>query len=238
MNDQANPRTPSEDDDWTTVLELSELKPRTRYFYNVLVDGEPALEPPLPSFRTLPTLDSKTRVRVTFGGGIRFQVDPEQTLWNDIAAREPNVMLLMGDNTCSSSPVTDGKLVYAWFASAGLVAFDFEGNKVWQRDLGPVLSHWGNASSPVVHNDLLYVFHGPGTPSIFYAFDKRTGKTVWQSQECDINQCLRCGLAVLEMSPKHIDCGEATNGHQSESAAASSMTATCSFQMFQERWSV
>ena len=89
---------------------------------------------------------------------------------------------------CSSSPVTDGKLVYAWFASPGLVALDFEGNEGWQRDLGPVLSHWGNASSPVVHNDLLFVFHGPGTPSIFYAFDKRTGKTVWQSQECDINR--------------------------------------------------
>ncbi len=91
--------TPSKDYDWTTVVELSELRPRTRYFYNVLVKGKPALEPPLPSFRTLPALDSKTRVRVTFGGGIRFQVDPEQTLWNDIAAREPDVMLLMGDNT-------------------------------------------------------------------------------------------------------------------------------------------
>jgi outer membrane protein assembly factor BamB len=89
---------------------------------------------------------------------------------------------------CSSSPVTDGKLVYAWFASAGLVAFDFEGNKIWHRDLGPVLSHWGNASSPVVYDDLLFVFHGPGTPSIFYAFDKRTGETVWKSQECDINR--------------------------------------------------
>jgi outer membrane protein assembly factor BamB len=89
---------------------------------------------------------------------------------------------------CSSSPVTDGKLIYAWFASAGLVAFDFDGNQIWRRDLGPVISHWGNASSPVLYDDLLIVFHGPGSPSILYAFDKHTGKTVWESQECDINR--------------------------------------------------
>jgi outer membrane protein assembly factor BamB len=68
------------------------------------------------------------------------------------------------------------------------VAFDFEGNLSWKRDLGPVLSHWGNASSPVLYDNLLIVFHGPGTPSILYAFDKRTGKTAWQSQETNINR--------------------------------------------------
>jgi len=111
-----------------------------------------------------------------------------KTLWQREFACEARETSHRQNPPCSSSPVTDGKLVYAWFASAGLVAFDFEGKQIWQRDLGPVLSHWGNASSPVVYEDLLFVFHGPGTPSIFYAFDKRTGKTVWQSQECDINR--------------------------------------------------
>ena len=87
----------------------------------------------------------------------------------------------------SSSPVTDGKVVYAQFASAGVAAYDFDGRRLWHRDLGPVLHRWGNGSSPVLYKDLVIVFHGPGEPSILMALDKQTGKTVWKSDEVGIN---------------------------------------------------
>src|SRR5262249_45202432 len=49
-----------------------------------------------------------------------------------------------GDNPpCSGSPVTDGKAVYAAFGSAGVVACDFQGKQLWQRDLGPLLHVFG-----------------------------------------------------------------------------------------------
>jgi outer membrane protein assembly factor BamB len=63
---------------------------------------------------------------------------------------------------CSSSPVTDGQAVYASFASAGVVAYDFSGKQLWHRDLGPVQHVFGNGSSPALYKDLLIVFHGPG----------------------------------------------------------------------------
>lgn len=89
---------------------------------------------------------------------------------------------------CSASAVTDGQAVYAHFFSAGVVAHDLDGNKLWQRDLGPVVSRWGNGSSPIIYKDLLILFHGPGEPSSFLiALDKRTGKTVWKSDESAIN---------------------------------------------------
>ncbi len=88
---------------------------------------------------------------------------------------------------CSGSAVTDGKAVYAYLASAGVAAYDFSGKELWKRDLGPVLHKWGNGGSPVLYKDLLILFHGPGDPSILYALDRRTGKTVWQSKEVDIN---------------------------------------------------
>ncbi|MBM4069287.1 MAG: hypothetical protein FJ271_10125 [Planctomycetes bacterium] len=89
---------------------------------------------------------------------------------------------------CSASPVTDGQAVYAHFFSAGVVAYDFEGKKLWHRDLGPILSRWGNGSSPILYGNLLILFHGPGEPSSFLiALDKRTGKTVWKSDERAIN---------------------------------------------------
>ncbi|MDP7304563.1 MAG: PQQ-like beta-propeller repeat protein, partial [Pirellulaceae bacterium] len=88
---------------------------------------------------------------------------------------------------CSGSPVTDGKRVYAQHGSAGVVAYDFDGEQLWHRDLGPVLHRWGNGSSPVIYRNLLIIFHGPGEPSQLLALDRSNGKTVWKSQEVGIN---------------------------------------------------
>ena len=88
---------------------------------------------------------------------------------------------------CSASAVTDGKTVYANFASGGILACSVDGKNLWHRDLGNVLSRWGNGGSPVLYEDLVIVFHGPGTPSILYGLDKDTGKTVWTSNETAIN---------------------------------------------------
>ena len=88
---------------------------------------------------------------------------------------------------CSASPITDGQAVYAHLGSSGVVAFDLAGKQLWHRDLGPVLHRWGNGGSPVLYKNLLIIFHGPGTPSKLMALDKRTGKTVWTSQETPIN---------------------------------------------------
>jgi outer membrane protein assembly factor BamB len=83
--------------------------------------------------------------------------------------------------------VTDGTAVYAHFASAGILACDLAGRKLWHRDLGPVLHKFGNGSSPVLYKDLLLVYQGPGEPTFLTALDKRTGKTVWTKQETGIN---------------------------------------------------
>jgi hypothetical protein len=88
---------------------------------------------------------------------------------------------------CSGSPVTDGQAVYAHLASAGVLACDLAGNKLWHRDLGPLLHRWGNGTSPILYQDLLIVFHGPGQPTFLIALDKRTGQTVWKKEETAIN---------------------------------------------------
>jgi outer membrane protein assembly factor BamB len=84
---------------------------------------------------------------------------------------------------CSSSAVTDGERVIAWFGSAGLFCYDLEGNEIWKRDLGIQKHIWGYGSSPVIHGDLCYLNFGPGARTFLIAVDKRTGKTVWQHDE-------------------------------------------------------
>ena len=81
---------------------------------------------------------------------------------------------------CTPSPVTDGRRVIAWFGSAGVFCYDFEGHELWRRDLGRQSHTWGYAASPALHGELCFLNFGPGARSFVIALDKRTGKTVWR----------------------------------------------------------
>ncbi|MCC6363535.1 MAG: PQQ-binding-like beta-propeller repeat protein [Bryobacterales bacterium] len=89
-------------------------------------------------------------------------------------------------NMSSPSPVTDGRTVYVLTGTGALKAFDFEGNLLWERDIqkdyGRFGLNWGYGSSPLLHNDSLYVqvLHGMKTddPSYVLRIDKKTGKTL------------------------------------------------------------
>lgn len=91
-------------------------------------------------------------------------------------------------NMSSPSPVTDGRAVYVMTGTGLLKSFDFNGREQWSRDVqkdyGPFGLNWGYASSPLLHEDALYVqvLHGMNTdaPSYLLRVDKKSGKTVWR----------------------------------------------------------
>jgi outer membrane protein assembly factor BamB len=81
---------------------------------------------------------------------------------------------------CSSSPSTDGSRVVAWFGSAGLFCYDIDGKELWKRNLGRQHHEWGYASSPVIHQNFVFLNFGPGENSFIGAFDRNTGKDLWR----------------------------------------------------------
>ena len=91
-------------------------------------------------------------------------------------------------NMSSPSPVTDGRHVWVMTGTGILKAFDFAGAELWardiQRDYGRFGLNWGYASSPLLHEDALFVqvLHGMTTndPSYVLRIDKATGRTVWR----------------------------------------------------------
>src|SRR5262249_26517950 len=78
---------------------------------------------------------------------------------------------------CTPSPVVDGTKAFAWFGSAGLYCYDFDGRELWRRDLGQQSHEWGYASSPVLYRDLCLLSFGPGKRSFVIALKKSNGRT-------------------------------------------------------------
>ncbi len=93
-------------------------------------------------------------------------------------------------NNSSPSPVTDGEHVWVVTGTGGVLAFDMEGNKMWQKNLqeeyGAFGLNWGYASSPLLHDGklIIEVLHGNNTddPSYIVAFDAETGQELWRQE--------------------------------------------------------
>ncbi len=83
----------------------------------------------------------------------------------------------------ASTPVTDGKHIYAFFGAEGLYAYDMKGRLAWKADLGKLGTvGMGTGTSPVLYENLVIVQcdEENGEASFIVALDKKTGKQVWK----------------------------------------------------------
>ena len=88
-------------------------------------------------------------------------------------------------NLSTASPVTDGRVVIAWFGTGHVVALDaVTGKALWARHLGkeygPFQINWGHASSAVLHGDLAIFPCYHETGAYLLALDARTGAMRWK----------------------------------------------------------
>ena len=82
----------------------------------------------------------------------------------------------------SSTPVADGKNVYAYFASYGLLAYDAEGNELWKRPLPPPTTMFGSGTSPILAGGrVVLVTDSDAGVSRVTAFDPATGSPAWKT---------------------------------------------------------
>ncbi len=104
-------------------------------------------------------------------------------LWRADAPETDPESVYRKNTHASSTPTTDGKLVYAYFGNHGLIAVDFDGNLRWHRSFGDVTSRHGTAGSPFLYRDriILYQDHNGPKGSFVAAFDTATGKRLWRT---------------------------------------------------------
>jgi outer membrane protein assembly factor BamB len=110
-------------------------------------------------------------------------------LWSQVAAKDqPEEKTHPWHGYASPSCAVDGKHVYSFFGTAGLFCHTVDGEKVWHKSFGRIISDkgWGYAASPVLHKGLVIMncdtASGPGAaPANLVALDKATGKQVWST---------------------------------------------------------
>ena len=87
--------------------------------------------------------------------------------------------------------MTDGKKVWTLYGTGDLAAFDFSGNRLWERHLaaesGRFAILWLYGSSPLLYKDRLYVEvlrRGPAE-SFVLCVDPLTGSNIWRHVRAD-----------------------------------------------------
>lgn len=102
-------------------------------------------------------------------------------LWETFAPSATPESAHPKNTRASSTPVTDGKRVYAYFGNHGLLAVTTEGKTVWHHKLGPFDAFHGTASSPLLYEDKVIVVQDHSGESFVAAFDPATGKEIWRT---------------------------------------------------------
>jgi len=103
-------------------------------------------------------------------------------IWTKVVHQgNPGEPIHLKNTYASETCVTDGEHVYVYFGNLGLYCYDMKGTRVWAKTITPHKTRmgWGTGSSPVLHQDRVYLQNDNEDKSYLTAFDKKTGKEIW-----------------------------------------------------------
>jgi outer membrane protein assembly factor BamB len=88
----------------------------------------------------------------------------------------------------SSSPITDGKHIWAHFGSRGIHCLNMAGELVWSKDLGQMRTRnqFGEGSSPALAGDRLIINWDHEGDSFICALNKDTGEELWRKPRKEV----------------------------------------------------
>ncbi len=112
-------------------------------------------------------------------------------VWERVAPHQKLEQIHRIGSHAQPSPATDGQVVVSLFGSAGLFAYDREGNELWKLPMGPFNNDFGAGTSPIIVGDRVIVVQDHDTDSFLMSLDKRTGKQVWRTDRSEFprNYC-------------------------------------------------
>jgi outer membrane protein assembly factor BamB len=114
-----------------------------------------------------------------------------KTIWERTAREELPHEATHGENGtyASSSAITDGTRVFAWFESQGMYVYDMDGKLLWTKDLGDktMRNQFGEGSTPVLAGDRLVIVWDHLSGSFIVALDAKDGRELWRQTRDEID---------------------------------------------------
>ena len=100
--------------------------------------------------------------------------------WRKKVAVEDLEQVHPSSSPAAATPASDGELIYCYFPSFGLVCYDFEGNKIWDRpiEFQQVIS--GSGTSPISYNNNLILNYDNLVEPRLIVFNKSDGELLWE----------------------------------------------------------
>ncbi|MBI3737154.1 PQQ-binding-like beta-propeller repeat protein [Candidatus Sumerlaeota bacterium] len=116
------------------------------------------------------------------------------------------------NNFASSTPATDGNLVFTSFYADGrmnVAAHDFKGNQVWSVQPIKYKGEHGYHHNPIVYEDMVILTVNQFAEPCILALDKTTGKTSWKlNVENDSCSNVPPLVAATATGPQVLTCGD------------------------------
>ena len=115
---------------------------------------------------------------------MRIDSKSGELVWKKTVLEAPIEPIHRKNSRASSTPVTDGKLVYVSFLDEDkmfIAAYDFDGNKKWESRPGGFASVHGYCSSPVLWKDKVIVNGDHDGDAYLVALDHQSGKEIWKT---------------------------------------------------------
>jgi outer membrane protein assembly factor BamB len=102
-------------------------------------------------------------------------------LWQSEVPRDAKTTFYAKTGYASPTPATDGRRVYVFFDSPGLVALDMQGHVEWTVHLGPFQTPYNMASSPMLYRDTVIQSCDHRGQAFLLAVDRATGRQRWRT---------------------------------------------------------
>jgi outer membrane protein assembly factor BamB len=115
---------------------------------------------------------------------LRLDADTGKVLWQKVVGRGPKESMHRENSSASSTPATDGKLVFTSFQigdRVDLKCFDFDGKEVWSAQPLQFDGEHGYSYSPIIYKDMVLFDCRQEAEAALLALDKQTGKVRWKA---------------------------------------------------------
>lgn len=140
---------------------------------------------PLPDGQSTPTIVGDRLFLTAFEGNELVTLCLDRAsgseLWRNAVGVDEFEKFHNEGSPAAATVASDGRRVFSFFGSYGLLCYGLDGKPLWQKKMGPFRDEFGSASSPVLADGKVILAEDHDLDSFVIAVNQDDGETAWQT---------------------------------------------------------